>query len=133
MYACARAQDTLTWRRTYRPELISPDEVKEEARTGKQVLSGFDTSGRPVLYLRPGRENTKPSPTQVRFLVFALERALDVADGAGQDTLAIVVDYASATQASNPSLGTARAVLSVLQHHYVETLGKAFVVRTPWW
>jgi 4-nitrophenyl phosphatase len=88
-------QDTLAWRRSYRPELITPDEIAEEAKTGKQIISGFDQEGRPILYLRPGRcvdrgsrylvacaddvrgrENTQPSPQQVRFLVFALERAL---------------------------------------------------------
>lgn len=69
-------QDTLRWRREYKPELIKPEEVAIEGETGKHVLSGFDNKGRPVLYLRPGRENTKPSPRQIRYLVWGLERAL---------------------------------------------------------
>ena len=50
--------------------MISADEVKPEAETGKILLNGFDNDGRPILYLRPGRENTKESPRQIRHLVF---------------------------------------------------------------
>ncbi|PWN39153.1 CRAL/TRIO domain-containing protein [Ceraceosorus guamensis] len=127
-----RISETLYWRRSYRPELISPDEVVEEAKTGKQVLSGFDKDGRPVLYLRPGRENTTPSPRQIRFLVYALERSLDIAPE-GVETLTIIIDYKSATQASNPSLSQALKVLNILQAHYVERMGRAFVCNVPWY
>lgn len=57
-------------RRDYKPDLIPADEVKPEAETGKLLLNGFDNEGRPILYLRPGKENTKESPRQIRHLVF---------------------------------------------------------------
>lgn len=69
-------QDTLEWRRDFRPEVIPPDEVAPEAETGKHVITGFDKESRPILYLRPGRENTKPSPRQIRYLVWSLERCI---------------------------------------------------------
>lgn len=75
-HAKRRAADTLYWRREYKPDLIRPDEVKREGETGKHILSGFDNASRPILYLRPGRENTEPNPQQIRFLVFDLERAI---------------------------------------------------------
>lgn len=71
-----RAADTLHWRREFKPDLLKPDDVKIEGETGKHIISGFDNSGRPVLYLRPGRENTGPSPRQIRYLVWSLERAI---------------------------------------------------------
>jgi hypothetical protein len=71
-----RAADTLQWRREFKPDLLVPDEVKKEGETGKHVISGFDNEGRPVLYLRPGRENTDANPQQVRYLVWSLERAI---------------------------------------------------------
>lgn len=71
-----RAADTLQWRRDFKPDLLIPDEVKKEGETGKHIISGFDNAGRPVLYLRPGRENTSANPQQVRYLVWSLERAL---------------------------------------------------------
>ncbi len=51
----------------------------------------------------------------------------------GVETLVIIVDYASATSQSNPSVGTARKVLNILQSHYVERMGRAIVVNMPWW
>lgn len=71
-----RLHATLHWRRTYQPEIIPPDEVYPEAETGKSIVSGFDREGRPILYLRPGRENTQTSDRQIRFLVWNLERLI---------------------------------------------------------
>ena len=68
-----RIQATLEWRREFKPDLIVPDEVKIEGETGKHVLSGFDRRAMPLLYLRPGRENTKPSDRQIRYLVWSVE------------------------------------------------------------
>lgn len=71
-----RAAETLEWRREFKPDLIIPGEVRREGETGKHIVSGFDKAARPILYLRPGRENTEPNPQQIRFLVFDLERAI---------------------------------------------------------
>lgn len=59
-----RVKATLEWRRGYKPDLIPPDEIREETEGGKIIVSGFDNKGRPVMYLRPARENTDPTPTQ---------------------------------------------------------------------
>lgn len=126
-----RIKSTLEWRRDFRPEIIAPASVSHEAETGKQVVSGFDNEGRPLIYLRPARENTSPSNDQVRYLVWTLERAIDFMP-AGVENYAIIIDYRSATSQSNPSLSTARTVANILQNHYVERLGRAFVVNVPW-
>ncbi|EPQ30730.1 uncharacterized protein PFL1_01631 [Pseudozyma flocculosa PF-1] len=126
-----RIKGTLEWRRSFRPEIIPPGDVSVEGETGKHVLSGFDKEGRPVLYLRPGRENTTPSQRQIRYLVWSLERAVDMMPP-GVDNIAIVIDYKGATTQSNPSLATAREVANILQNHYVERMGRAFVCNVPW-
>ncbi|RXW24539.1 hypothetical protein EST38_g1319 [Candolleomyces aberdarensis] len=125
-----RIKATMEWRREFQPDLISPDEVKIEAETGKIILNGFDKDGRPILYMRPGRENTERSPRQVRHLVWWLERAKDFMPP-GQESLVILVDYKSCTLRTNPSISVARKVLSILQQHYVETLGRALIVNLP--
>ncbi|PWY99028.1 2-phosphoglycolate phosphatase [Testicularia cyperi] len=122
---------TLDWRRDFRPEIIPPSSISHEAETGKQVVSGFDNQGRPIIYLRPARENTQPNPDQVKYLVYTLERAIDLMPP-GVENYAIIIDYKSATSQSNPSLSTARQVANILQNHYVERLGRAFVVNVPW-
>ncbi|EMD32668.1 hypothetical protein CERSUDRAFT_87973 [Gelatoporia subvermispora B] len=125
-----RLRNTISWRREFKPDLIPPDEVKIEAETGKIILTGFDLDGRPILYMRPGRENTETSPRQLRHLVWWLERAKDFMPP-GQESLVIIVDYKSCTLRTNPSISVASKVLTILQQHYVETLGRALVVNLP--
>jgi hypothetical protein len=125
-----RIKGTLEWRREFKPDLISADDVKIEAETGKIILNGFDHDGRPIIYMRPGRENTHQSPRQIRHLIFCLERAIDMMPP-GQESMAIIVDYKTTTLSTNPSLAVARKVLNILQQHYVERLGRAIVVNLP--
>ncbi|WFD41918.1 4-nitrophenylphosphatase [Malassezia psittaci] len=125
-----RIIETLEWRRDFRPEIIPPDEVAPEATSGKHVLCGFDLEGRPILYLRPGRENTKTSPRQIRYMVWSLERGINLMPP-GQETLTIIVDFHGASMSTMPSLSTARHVAHILQNHYVERLGRAFVCHMP--
>ncbi|PPQ75361.1 hypothetical protein CVT24_013148 [Panaeolus cyanescens] len=125
-----RIKATMEWRREYKPDLIPPDEVKIESETGKIIINGFDKDGRPIIYMRPGRENTETSPRQLRHLVWCLERAKDLMPP-GQESLVIIVDYKSTTLRTNPSISIARKVLHILQQHYVETLGRAIVVNLP--
>ena len=39
---------------------------------GYSILTGFDVDGRPIIYMRPGRENTETSPRQLQHLVYIL-------------------------------------------------------------
>ncbi|KAL4068961.1 CRAL-TRIO domain-containing protein [Scleroderma yunnanense] len=125
-----RIKGTIEWRREFKPDLISPDEVKIESETGKIILNGYDKDGRPIIYMRPGRENTEASPRQLKHLVWWLERAKDMMPP-GQETLVIFVDYKTATLRTNPSVSVASKVLTILQHHYVETLGRAIIINLP--
>ncbi|KAF9056079.1 CRAL-TRIO domain-containing protein [Panaeolus papilionaceus] len=125
-----RIKATMEWRREFKPDIIPPDEVKIESETGKIIINGFDRDGRPIIYMRPGRENTETSSRQLRHLVWCLERAKDLMPP-GQESLVIIVDYKSTTLRTNPSISIARKVLHILQQHYVETLGRAIVVNLP--
>ncbi|GMK58952.1 hypothetical protein CspeluHIS016_0603940 [Cutaneotrichosporon spelunceum] len=127
-----RIKSTIEWRREFRPELIEPDDVAIEAETGKIVISGFDKDGRPLVYMRPRHENTETSPRQIRHLIYVLERAIDICPE-GQDQVSIIVDYKQATSNNTPSVSTGLQSLNILQHHYVERLGRGLVVNMPWW
>jgi len=80
--------------------------------------------------MRPGNENTERSPRQLRHLVWWLERAKDF-QPAGQESIVIIVDYKTTTLRTNPSISIASKVLTILQQHYVETLGRAIVTNLP--
>lgn len=126
--AIKRVQDTLVWRREYGTDNFTADYISEENATGKQVLLGFDNEGRPCLYLLPNKQNTKNSPKQVEHLVFMLERTLDIAPP-GQESLALLIDFRNSSAGSQPSIGTGRQVLYILQNHYPERLGRALITH----
>jgi hypothetical protein len=92
------------------------------------MLFGFDNFSRPCLYLIPSRQNTDPSPRQIQQLVYSLERAVDMMPQ-GVETLALLVDFKHSSNSKNPSAGTGKQVLHILQTHYPERLGKALVIN----
>lgn len=50
----------------------------------------------------------------------------------GVETLALLVDFKHSSNSKNPSAGTGKQVLHILQTHYPERLGKALVINgTP--
>lgn len=126
----ARLLATLKWRRDYGVYKITADHIEPEATTGKQVILGFDNSQRPCLYLFPGRQNTTVSPRQVQYLVWGLERVIELMPP-GVENIALLVNYKGSTGEKNPGIGQGREVLNILQTHYVETLGRALVINIP--
>ncbi|KAL4974728.1 CRAL-TRIO domain-containing protein [Aspergillus desertorum] len=128
--AVARLQRTLTWRREYGIEKLTPEYISIENETGKQVLLGYDIHGRPCLYLLPSNQNTEKSDRQVQHLVFMLERAIDIMP-ADQETLALIVDYSQTKSGQNASIGQAKDTVHFLQNHYPERLGRALVINMP--
>ncbi|KAH7911527.1 CRAL TRIO domain-containing protein [Hygrophoropsis aurantiaca] len=128
--AIKRLEGTLKWRRDFGLyDVVTPELVEPEAVTGKEFLFGYDTRGRPAQYMCPSKQNTEEGPRQIQYTVWMLERAVDMM-GPGVETLALMINYAD--KAKNPSLGTARTVLNILQTHYPERLGLALILNVPW-
>lgn len=144
--AIKRIKETIVWRRTFGvvkieahsdPEkLLSAEKVEEENLTGKNLILGFDIDNRPCMYLRNGYQNTHASIRQVQHLVFMLERVIDFMP-AGQDTLALLIDFKAAPSSMKlssgfPSLSISKQVLHILQNHYPERLGRGLFTNIPW-
>ena len=129
--AAKRLLGTLTWRREYGVESLTGDHVSPENETGKQIVVGFDIAARPCHYLNPGRQNTQPSPRQVQHLVFMVERVIEMMVP-GQETLALLINFKASSNRSNtaPGIGQGREVLSILQTHYPERLGRALIINS---
>lgn len=129
-----RLIDTLLWRRKFGVwDQLTPEHISPENETGKQVILGFDRDARPCQYLNPGRQNTAPSHRQVEHLVYMLERTIELMPP-GQETLALLINFQSSSGRSNtaPPISQAKEVLSILQTHYPERLGKALIINMPW-
>lgn len=124
----ARLQRTLTWRREYGMEKLTPEYISIENETGKQVIMGYDIHGRPCLYLLPSNQNTEKSDRQIQHLVFMLERVIDLM-GPNQETLALLVNMNDTKSGQNATIGQAKQTLDILQNHYPERLGRALVIN----
>ncbi|KAK6351137.1 hypothetical protein TWF718_004308 [Orbilia javanica] len=127
-----RIEATLTWRREWGVESHTPEYIEIENETGKQVVFGFDNESRPCLYLNPSKQNTEKSDRQIQHLTFMLERVLEIAPP-GVETLALLIDFKSASAGQNATPSQGKQVMNILQNHYPERLGRALVVNIPWW
>ncbi|KAL2918466.1 hypothetical protein HK105_201867 [Polyrhizophydium stewartii] len=121
--AAKRLEATLNWRREYKPDEISDEEVQPEAECGKEVIS---------VYLVPARENTKTYDRQLRFVVYNLEKLVKLMPP-GIESLCIVVDYENISVATAPPLSVTRRFLQVVGDHYPERLGTSFVINPSWY
>ncbi|EOO02249.1 putative cral trio domain-containing protein [Phaeoacremonium minimum UCRPA7] len=128
-----RLKETVSWRRDYGVEELTPEHISPENETGKQVILGYDKQGRVCHYLNPGRQNTDPSPRQVQHLVFMVERVIELMP-AQQETLALLINFKTSKSRTNtaPGISTGREVLHILQTHYPERLGRALIINVPW-
>ncbi|GMM38767.1 phosphatidylinositol transporter [Saccharomycopsis crataegensis] len=139
--AIDRIEGTLSWRREFGISKIGADNTVNaeltapENETGKELILGFDNGARPCLYLKPGRQNTATSHRQVQHLVFMLESVINYMPP-GQDSLALLIDFKAhkvpgGKGSKIPPVGTGREVLHILQQHYPERLGRAYLVNIP--
>ncbi|KIY42857.1 CRAL/TRIO domain-containing protein [Fistulina hepatica ATCC 64428] len=127
--AIHRLEATLVWRREYGLyDLITPEYVEPEATTGKEILFGYDTQGRPGFYMIPSRQNTSESPRQLHYMVWMLERAIDCMEQ-GVESLPLLMNLGDRGKA--PSFQNCRQMLHILQEHYPERLGRALVINVP--
>ncbi|GAA5976469.1 hypothetical protein JCM5350_001700 [Sporobolomyces pararoseus] len=136
LQALKRAEETLVWRREYNVEGMQEGEVSKEGETGKELVFGFDNDKRPVLYMHPYRQNTQTGPDQIKFVVWCLERALDLtpATDPATEMLCLCIDFGANlkdTKSQPTTLSQARKVLEILQTYYCERLGKAICVNIP--
>ncbi|TKA29231.1 hypothetical protein B0A50_03741 [Salinomyces thailandicus] len=130
--AIKRLQSTLTWRREYGADTFTSDYISPENETGKQVIQGYDVEGRPCLYLNPAKQNTKMSDRQIHHLCYMLDRTVDMMPP-GQESACLLINFKGAASGNVPSVGQARTVLTILQTHSPERLGKALIGELPWY
>ena len=119
---------------------------------GLMYVRGFDLRGRPIIYVRSPSEACQPEEL-LHLLVYCLERACACADrreehhakccGVGQTDsggkVALLVDLTGYDRRYRPPLDSLRKALGILQDHFPERLGEAFLLNAPrrfqtcWW
>ncbi|SCV74158.1 BQ2448_6590 [Microbotryum intermedium] len=133
--AVKRAEEILVWRREFGVDSMQPEQVSHEGETGKKLSFGYDFESRPILYMHPYRQNTKASHHQIEFVVWCLERTLDLVPATNPPTemLCLCIDFGASRNVKTPptSPSTAKDVLKILQTYYCERLGRAICVDVP--
>ncbi|KAL8160458.1 hypothetical protein V2J09_001995 [Rumex salicifolius] len=124
-------EDTIKWRTFYKPEEIRWNEVAHEGETGKVSRANFkDRLGRSVLILRPGKQNTTSAEGNIRHLVYMIENAiLNLPEGQGH--MSWLIDFTGWSMSTSVPVKTARETINILQNHYPERLGVAFLYNPP--
>eukprot|EP01112_Ceratiomyxa_fruticulosa_P008510 TRINITY_DN2205_c0_g1_i1.p1 TRINITY_DN2205_c0_g1~~TRINITY_DN2205_c0_g1_i1.p1 ORF type:complete len:327 (-),score=67.84 TRINITY_DN2205_c0_g1_i1:28-1008(-) len=130
-------RDTIAWRREYKPMCITAEDIMIELKNeGKLYRNGKDKLGRPIIYMRPGKDNTgvPEKDVKIRYLVYLLEKCIMSMDEAkGEEKLAWMVDYKNYSQLTGMGMTKmAFEVLNIVQNHYPERLGVAYMVNAPW-
>uniref|UniRef100_A0A6N2LAS6 CRAL-TRIO domain-containing protein n=1 Tax=Salix viminalis TaxID=40686 RepID=A0A6N2LAS6_SALVM len=124
-------EETLKWRATYKPEEIRWHEVAHEGETGKVSRADFhDRSGRTVLIMRPGMQNTTCAEDNVRHLVYLIENSI-LNLGEGQEQMSWLIDFTGWGLSVKVPIKTARECINILQNHYPERLAVAFLFNPP--
>ncbi|QCE00525.1 phosphatidylinositol transfer protein 3-like [Vigna unguiculata] len=121
---------TLKWREEYKPEEIRWEDIAHEAETGKIYRSNYiDKHGRTVLVMRPGRQNSKSTKGQIKYLVYCMENAIFNLPPE-QEQMVWLIDFQGFNM-SHISIKVTRETANVLQEHYPERLGLAILYNAP--
>ena len=130
---------TVEWRAEYQPWVgsnrMERTLLQREAGSQKMYLAGRDRSGRPIVVMRPARDNTgdEDAEWKVRYLVWITEKAVEMMRAeVGVEKMVWIVEMSGMKVAMTHSMSITKECINVMQSHYVERLGKAFFVNAPW-
>ncbi|KAL9660342.1 hypothetical protein QQ045_025155 [Rhodiola kirilowii] len=124
-------EDTLQWRASYKPEEITWPDVAFESETGKVSIANFhDRLGRTVLIMRPGLQNSTSAEGNIRHLFYLIEYAV-LNLPKGQEQMVWLIDFTGLSYKNSAPIKTTREIVNILQNHYPERLGLAFLYNPP--
>ncbi|SCU99238.1 LAME_0G02388g1_1 [Lachancea meyersii CBS 8951] len=142
--AIKRVESTIVWRREF--GLFEDDsgtsstllkKAMAENETGKMYLLGYDRHRRPLLHIKPGRQNTSSSFAQIQHLMYMIECA-EALMPPGVESLTLLIDFRNYNGlapplARMPPVSISKQVLHIVQEHYPEYLGRAILCNIPWY
>jgi len=105
--------------------------LRKENETGKIYVRGYDGSGRSLMYMRPGNENTMHENNNMRHLVFQIEKAVRCSQKNGFGKICLVIDYEGFKISKTPPMSTTKRTLEILQRHYCERMHRMYICNPP--
>lgn len=82
------------------------------------------------MYMRLIKQNSTSAEGNIQHLVYLLENAI-LNLPKGQEQMVWLVDFTGWSMAANVPLKTTRDIVYILQNHYPERLGMAFLYNPP--
>jgi len=127
---------TLEWRREYKPHKIVAKDIEIELKNdGKMYRHGFDKHGQPIVYMKPGKDNTgvPEKEWKVKYLVYIMEKcAKSIKPSTGAEKLVWLIDFSNySTMGGIPMAKISKEIVDILQNHYPERLGAAYIMNAP--
>eukprot|EP01027_Heterolobosea_sp_BB2_P019389 GEZU01027215.1.p1 GENE.GEZU01027215.1~~GEZU01027215.1.p1 ORF type:complete len:282 (-),score=69.38 GEZU01027215.1:534-1379(-) len=120
---------TILWRREYKPDQISIEEVKWQTEKGNTYINGFDKNGSPILYLRAGLDTPYEGDKKLKLMVFQTERAASMMRN-GVTKMTWIIDLKGySSKCFDLTLST--NLVRVMQNHNPERLGTMFILNPP--
>lgn len=132
--AAKMLRDTLVWRESYKPHLITWADIEKEALLKKvTILDAPDKGGRPIVLMLPRNEKQgSDNDLKVKFVVYVMERASQIADASSPDgKMTWLLDFVGYSRQNQPPWRVSLSVLNMVQNHYPERLGLAVNFKPP--
>lgn len=153
--ALAKLRATLAWRKEFEVDRIvactqnngssndDPEFVKimdQELSTGKIYARGYNRDGRVLLYMRGDREQTHHPVSNMRHLVWNLEKAIACTkrkskqlgtSAVGLEKVILIHDFTNFSLASAPPMSVSKQTMTILQSHYPERFKTIYCFNAP--
>ncbi|TPX69863.1 hypothetical protein CcCBS67573_g06734 [Chytriomyces confervae] len=129
--AATKLRDTLQWRKDFKPDKITADEVEPEGVSGKSFISGFDRKGQPLLYSIHRLDKTKTFDRYLRYCIFLLEKCIRVMPP-GVERMTFLIDNGGLGVFNAPPVSFVSKFIGIAEAHYPQRLDTAVMLNPSW-
>eukprot|EP00931_Biecheleriopsis_adriatica_P061035 TRINITY_DN36684_c0_g2_i1.p1 TRINITY_DN36684_c0_g2~~TRINITY_DN36684_c0_g2_i1.p1 ORF type:complete len:621 (-),score=141.19 TRINITY_DN36684_c0_g2_i1:35-1897(-) len=139
----AAIHSTIAWRQESRVDDLrngkcSPP-IARECASRRLYVRGYDKNRRPIVYVKFDEEDSGMHEDILKYIVYVAERSLAILQRQEEqeeelsngDCVTLIVDFSEYASANRPSFRTLLAASRLLQDHYPEMLGKAYMRFFP--
>ena len=114
------------WRKTYRADSITEEEMMSQIVSGKVFIHGQDKSGRPCIIVRPRYHRPERFSTEesMRFIIYIIEQGIKIADAKGIGQLCVIYDRGGITSENRDYklIELGKSLSAVLQDFFAAVL-----------
>jgi len=124
------------WRKEYRADQITEQEMMPHIQTGKAFYHGKDAENRPCLIFRVRYHypNQASLEDTMRYCIYLIEKGCQLADELGSGQICVIYDRGEITSANkdNRLIDAIKSLSGMLQDFYAERLGAVYVLHVNW-